>query len=105
MIPGFVKCVLKNLMSYRKYLRDTDRLEVAKIAYRCCLDTIEIHMKEVKQKTDNDETRLQFLVDVFRVYQYGIKATHKPHRVIELFKESYRMYKKDSVSLEHYLLQ
>ncbi|ESO97504.1 hypothetical protein LOTGIDRAFT_152594 [Lottia gigantea] len=83
--------------SGKKFLRDSERIYLWKQAYK---NTIDVLMNKCDQldKENNEEKRLSFLMDVYKVWHHGV---HKINKLTELtnklFIRTYRLARRDKV--------
>ena len=83
-------------MFFRKYLRDSDRVELAKIGYEYCLETAEklVH----KKATDPNLTvRNHFVADVYKIWQSRPKTGPQEKKAMRLLEDVYKECRKDEV--------
>ncbi|XP_013404378.1 calcineurin-binding protein cabin-1 [Lingula anatina] len=61
--------------SQKKYLRDTERVHLARTAYGYCLDAYneQVPKHSVQDPSNSEEEAVRFILVIHRVYQYGLR--------------------------------
>ena len=79
----------------RKYLRDTDRQELAKLAWRYTTETVEASLPGIHGE-DDAEKRMDYLMTVHKIWNYG-KVAFKPQLVNGMLSRAYRAFRQGKV--------
>ena len=79
----------------RKYLRDTDRQELAKLAWRYTLESTEASLPDVHYEKDT-EKRMDYLMTAHKIWNYG-KVAFKPQVVNGMLSRAYRAFRQGKV--------
>ncbi|KAL5007713.1 hypothetical protein ScPMuIL_016519 [Solemya velum] len=81
----------------RKYLRDAERVYMAKLALRYTLDTVIARTKEMKS-VDDEEKLTTFLLDVHKIWSHATSKLSPPiERANKLFAEAFIVARRDKV--------
>ena len=84
---------------YRKYLRDNDRIELSKLAWRYTLESVDSAVQDISEEKDA-EKRLESLMTVHRIWNHG-KIVYEPSIVNGMLSRTYRAFRQGNVSNIH----
>ncbi len=85
------------LLLCRKYLRDTDRQELARLAWRYTLECTESSLPDIHAEQDT-EKRLDFLLTAHKIWNHG-KTNFKANLVNGMLARAYRAFRQGKVIL------
>ena len=85
------------MLIYRKYIRDCDRVYLAKDAYRRCIGVLE--KKACQKPSTSDVSNQTWLMDIHRVWQYGVKQRLYTDKLNQILVTAYKTIHGITVSL------
>ncbi|KAL3843014.1 hypothetical protein ACJMK2_020975 [Sinanodonta woodiana] len=86
--------LLRSPDSGKKYLRDAERVYLAKLAYTTALDVIDTEGQRLKTVSD-EEKKIKFMMDAYKVWEYAApKTAILGDRINDVLAQAYKAIKK-----------
>ena len=80
----------------RKYLRDSDRVELARLALVYSISSLD-ELTKVKATEKRREGRIAYMMEVYRVWLYAVKLHTYSHDVNRLMRKAFAVCLKEEV--------
>ena len=89
------------MFSFRKYLRDSERMLFVKMSFQNCWQIIDERNKELSKITEKEKAE-KILMEVYKIWNYGNSSKMRSNTNMDtnhIFAESYKAVMKDKVKI------